>query len=60
MYDIPFRNEVFKEHVVQEYSADFLNDKNVGILLVLGKTNMEEVLLNNPELRNSKQVFRVK
>lgn len=47
-----------REHTVQEYSADFLNDSNVAILLALNKVNAEEVLLNSPELRKSKQVFK--
>lgn len=46
-----------KEHTVQEYSVDILNERNVAILLALSKTNTEEVLLNNPELRGSRQVF---
>lgn len=50
--------KICKEHMIQEYSADFLNDRNVAILLALNKANTEEVLLNNPELRKSKQVFK--
>lgn len=47
----------FREHSVEEYSAAFLEDKNTAILLALNKENTAEVLINYPELANSKQVF---
>lgn len=57
--DMQGEKKVVKEHTTQEYSPDLLNDRHVAILLALGKKNTEEVLLSNPELRKSKQVFRV-
>lgn len=48
---------IFREHSVQEYSAVFLEDKSTAILLALNQENTAEVLIDSPELVNSKQVF---
>lgn len=48
---------IFREYSVQKYSESFLEDKSTAILLALNKENTAEVLINHPELVNSKQVF---